>query len=289
MQDSTHVVQPSCTQGRLRSDNIPKGWAKDRLRSELMKALDILNIHQDREEECVVMLKLALEEIKGLKQAQDSMKQEIQDLKAKNGTFEQQLSEATEGSIKSQVETVTKECTTVVAAVAHQQRALEQLESLDRQRNLVFTGVAENKGGKEWEKDQADIEDILVEIQCPGVIPAKVMRLGKPREGGAPPRPLLVITNSITEAKIVLENAKRLKGSPKEDRKRVYIKRDQHPAILKEWKRLRDFARVEREAPVNVHCNIKVDYKKRAVTKDGEVICQFVSPFQRGLEVVPNT
>lgn len=166
-------------------------------------------------------------------------------------------------------------------AVAEQQRALEQLEGRDRERNLIFTGVAENKGGKHWEKDEADIEGILVEIQCPGVVPAKVMRLGKPREEGAPPRPMLVITNTITEAKTVLENARKLKQSTKDDRRKVYIKKDQHPAVRREWKRLHDYAKAEREAPANVQCTIRVDYKKRAVTKDGEVVCQFVSPFQR--------
>ena len=106
------------------------------------------------------------------------------------------------------------------------------------------------------------------------------MRLGKPREENEPPRPLLVITNSIIEAKVVLEYASKLKESTKEEHRKVYIKKDLHPAIRREWKRLRDHAKQEREAPANVGCVIKVDYKKRAVTKDGEVVCKFVSPFQ---------
>lgn len=85
---------------RLRSEHVSKGWGKDKLRAELVKALDILNIHQDREEECVAMLKQALKEIQGLKKVQVTMNKEIQDLKAENGTFKQQLSEASEESKK---------------------------------------------------------------------------------------------------------------------------------------------------------------------------------------------
>lgn len=177
--------------------------------------------------------------------------------------------------------TVKEQYSLVKTAVDLQQSALENLESKDRERNLIFTGVAENTGVKRWEKDAADIENILVEIQCPGVVPAKVVRLGKPRGEKEPPRPLLVITNTMTEAKTVLENAKKLKNSTKDNHKKVYIKKDQHPAIRREWKRLRNYAKAEREAPANVGCMIKVDYKKRAVTKDGEVICKFLSPFQQ--------
>ena len=61
---------------------------------------------------------------------------------------------------------------------------------------------------------------------------------------------------------------------------RVFIKRDQHPLIRKEWNRLREFAKKEKVAPINVGCLIKVDYEKKAVTRDGESICEFQSPFQ---------
>ena len=61
---------------------------------------------------------------------------------------------------------------------------------------------------------------------------------------------------------------------------RVYVKRDQHPLIRKEWNRLREFAKKENVAPMNVGFDIKVDYEKRAVTRNGEPILEFVSPFQ---------
>ena len=266
----------------MRSTDISSAWNKDRLKSELVKALDLLNIHQDREDECVAMLKQALMEMQDFKAKQEILVKEVRDLKAQNELFTQQIAEtsAESKSIQPQMATVTEQYGMVKTAVAQQQRALEHLENKDRERNLIVTGVPEKTGDKRWEEDAADIEDLLVEIECPGVVPAKVMRLGKPREENAPPRPLLVITNTITEAKLVLENAKKLKESTNDDHRKVYIKKDTHPAVRKEWKRLRDYAKLERSAPTNVGCIIRVDYKKRAVTKDGEVVCKFVSPFQ---------
>ena len=66
---------------------------------------------------------------------------------------------------------------------------------------------------------------------------------------------------------------------------RVFIKRDQHPLIRKEWNRLREFAKKEKAAPINVGCTIKVDYVKKAVTRDGDSILAFISPFR---DVGPN-
>lgn len=39
--------------------------------------------------------------------------------------------------------------------------------------------------------------------------------------------------------------------------------------------------KTERAAPANVQCTIRVDYPKRTVTRDGKVVCKFVSSFQQ--------
>ena len=61
---------------------------------------------------------------------------------------------------------------------------------------------------------------------------------------------------------------------------KVYIKKDEHPLVRKEWNRLRDYARTEKAAPINEGKVIKVDYQKKAVARDGEPILNFVSPFR---------
>ena len=60
----------------------------------------------------------------------------------------------------------------------------------------------------------------------------------------------------------------------------VYVKRDEHPLILQEWKRLCGVVRREKAAPINAGCLIKLDYQKKVVTRDGEIIQEFKSPFQ---------
>ena len=50
------------------------------------------------------------------------------------------------------------------------------------------------------------------------------------------------------------------------------MKKDVHPAIRKEWKRLRDVEAAEKVKPVNQGCTIQLDYKCREVNRDGVVI-----------------
>ena len=98
------------------------------------------------------------------------------------------------------------------------------------------------------------------------------------RDSPPPPRPLLVSLNTAGDVRTVLTKTYNLKD--KNEFRNVYIKRDEHPLVRKEWRRLREFARKERAAPINVEATIKIDYQKRAVTRNGESILDFVSPFR---------
>ena len=67
-----------------------------------------------------------------------------------------------------------------------------------------------------------------------------------------------------------------------EDRfKLIYIKPDEPIAIRKEWKRLRDAMKKEKEAPTNQGVVIKIDYKTRELLRDDTVIDKFRPPFQQ--------
>ena len=178
---------------------------------------------------------------------------------------------------------------TMKAAVAAQQKSLEDLHHDRRSKNLVITGVPEPEGPPvdARKEDQRTTESIFTTVGCPGVSPCHVTRLGKKREVPAPgadedrpppPRPLLVTFNSVTEVRSVMKETHKLKDH--EQYGRVFIKRDQHPLIRKEWNRLREFAKKEKAAPLNVGCTIRVDYEKKAVTRDGVSILEFVSPFR---------
>ena len=145
------------------------------------------------------------------------------------------------------------------ATVAAQQKTLENLQNDKRAKNLVITGVPEPTGTPSdiRKEDQATTEAIFTSVGCPGVAPCRVTRLGTKREvpsSGAdagrppPPRPLLVTLNSATEVRAVMNERHKLKDN--ELYGRVYVKRDQHPLIRKEWNRLCEFAKKERVAPL---------------------------------------
>ena len=67
-----------------------------------------------------------------------------------------------------------------------------------------------------------------------------------------------------------------------EDRfKTIYIKADEPLAVRREWKRLRDAMKKEKNAPTNVAVEIRIDYKTRKLLRDGTVIDEFKSPFPK--------
>ena len=182
---------------------------------------------------------------------------------------------------------------TIKATVAAQQKTLEDLQQEKRAKNVVITGVTEPTNGTLFEmrkKDEATVESIFAAVECPGVTACRVTRIGRRLDGNStprndaapesspPPRPLLVTFNSAADARAVTSSGHKLKQNNVFEK--VYLKKDEHPLIRKEWNRLRIFARKEKAAPINIGCTIKVDYKKKAVTRDGVTILEFVSPFR---------
>ena len=84
-------------------------------------------------------------------------------------------------------------------------------------------------------------------------------------------RPILAKAPSKEQRDKILENTKALREASPSYR-RIYVKKDVHPAIRKEWKRLRDVEAAEKAKPVNQGWTIQLDYKRREVTRDGVVI-----------------
>ena len=181
---------------------------------------------------------------------------------------------------------------TMKETVAAQQKTLENLQQDRRAKNLVITGVTEStcSGKDAMIADESLVGGILAAIDCDGICPSRVARLGKKRDDAIEnevstehqrppaPRPLLVSLNTATDVRAVLMKTNKLKDN--ENFSNVYVKRDEHPLIRQEWKRLRSIARKEKAAPINAACLIKLDYRKKAVTRDGEIIEEFVSPFR---------
>lgn len=95
-------------------------------------------------------------------------------------------------------------------------------------------------------------------------------RLGTEGDGGRKRPLLLTIRDKDTRSRI-LENARKLKEAG-ENFKRIYVKKDVHPGVRREWKRLREAEAREKERPENVGCVIRLDTRQRKLYRDDVVI-----------------
>ena len=69
----------------------------------------------------------------------------------------------------------------------------------------------------------------------------------------------------------ILDQAKNLK-TRSEPYSKIYVKKDVHPSVRKEWQRLRDAEKTERDRPENVGCVVRLDTRERKLYRDGCVI-----------------
>ena len=144
-----------------------------------------------------------------------------------------------------------KKLAPIEEAVRSHQRYLDHDDAWKRGMNVIITGVKEDTSD-----DVGKVKAIFQAADCGDVIPLKVKRLGIQGEENI--RPLLVVTDSVTIKKKILNNKKKLKQDG-EQYKSVYIKADETIAVRKDWRRLKDMLKKEKEEPMNKGCNIKID------------------------------
>ncbi len=114
----------------------------------------------------------------------------------------------------------------------------------------------------------------VVPLSC--LLCCKKKKKEKKKNGQAssgPPRvpPILVTLADKGQSATILNNARLLKGSS-DNHNRIYIKKDVHPSIRREWSRLREVEAAEKAKPENVGCVIRLDTRERRVYKDDTVI-----------------
>ena len=158
--------------------------------------------------------------------------------------------------------------------VAQQQTFAESLDARDRQCNLVITGVPEEGevlDGATTEK--AKYEKVLSKIGITDTdqidAPVVMSRMGT--RDNVRIRPILLKMPSKATREKILTNAKKLKEAGQAYAK-VYIRKDVHPATRREWKRLKDAEKSEKEKPENAASTISLDYKARVLLRDNVVI-----------------
>ena len=96
------------------------------------------------------------------------------------------------------------------------------------------------------------------------------LRLGKECTGddSARPRPILVTLEDFTKRRLILEKSKELKTATSItiedenlDLSKVFIKKDQHPFVRREWGRLHAVMKEEKSKPENAGFDINIDPK----------------------------
>ena len=161
--------------------------------------------------------------------------------------------------------------------IASQQRFLEVIDRKERETKLVITGEPdenESLEGATTEEDKLQKIWSNVGVTVEGVTH---WRLGKPN-GGERRRPILVTLPDKQLREKILDKAKNLKQANGEYQK-IYVKKDVHPSVRKEWKRLRDAEKSEKERPENVGRIIHFDAKERKLYRDGVVIDSWKQPY----------
>ena len=145
---------------------------------------------------------------------------------------------------------------------------MEQLDATNRSRNLVITGVCEDKSLEDVTDDHGKCALIFQKIGM-NEVEFEERRIGK--EDERKKRPLLVTFVSNRDRNQILNDAKKLKNEG-DNFKTIYVKKDTHPAIRKEWKRLFDAKEEEEKKAENAGVTITVDKRRRVLLKDGVII-----------------
>ena len=154
--------------------------------------------------------------------------------------------------------------------ISKQQQYLEAIDRKEREKNIVITGVPDENEALDGAISDGDklnkiwsIVGVNEEIQSHRRLGA--MGIDNRR------RPILLIVGNKEIRDRILEKARQLKQAGREYEK-IFIKKDVHPSIRKEWKRLHDAERAEKGRPENAGCVVRLDTKERKLYRDGVVI-----------------
>lgn len=191
-------------------------------------------------------------------------------------TDNQELKKRTNDN-ESEIQRLKEENQTLFKIVKNQQTFLETVDARERQLNAVITGLSEQPDALGMD-DRAKVDSILA-IVAPDTTSqvTEIKRLGE--QNGSRNRPIMATFASKKARDEATKNSKELddyKGPNKDIIvKKVYLKKDLHPAWRREHARLRKLAKDESKKPENQGIEVKYDFKQRVVTRAGQVIDRF--------------
>lgn len=105
-----------------------------------------------------------------------------------------------------------------------------------------------------------------------------IKRVGK-QKGNDSERPVLITFSRTEERNKVIEAAKNTKFQNSCTLKKIRVKKDVHPGIRKEWKRLTEVYEEESKKPENAGHTIEFDKKRRVILRDNMILDRFMPHF----------
>jgi len=173
-------------------------------------------------------------------------------------------------------------------SVQQHQLFLETLDYDKRKCNVILTGVPENQNLKEGEDiaatDHEKVSLILKSIGQAENLVESLSRLGKAPSGPenrTRDRPIKVTLLRATDRYEILSASKNLKNFKESNisLSKIYIKKDTHPGIRREIKRLQDVVAAERRKPENRGRNVRYEWRERVVKIDEHIIDTYQPTF----------
>ena len=157
--------------------------------------------------------------------------------------------------------------------IAKQQVFLERQDSKERECNLVILGIPEEN--ETLDGATSDTDKLKKVWDAAGILShaKSIRRIGK--HDGTKRRPILAVVDSKTDRDSALDKGKDLKSHGNEIYHKIYVKKDQHPSVRQEWRRLHTVFKTEKDQSSNQAGNIQFNFRERKVYKDGVVIDQW--------------
>ena len=214
---------------------------KDDLMALLDETMDENNI--------ITKLDVIIDELKNMKEKNESQDNEIKRL---------------EGVINDQTK-----------IIAEHQRFMEDLDSQKREKHLIVLSLTEKNDEDDEEKFLAILD--VIGVKRVDVAIESVERLGQINEEEVNRnRPLKITLGKRSMRDNILKNSKILKDQPEgSEFKKVFLKRDQHPEVRKEEKRLYEVFKAEKKKPENAEKEVIFNRRSRIVTVNNEEVDRF--------------
>ena len=156
-----------------------------------------------------------------------------------------------------------------------QQRFMESLDAEKRAKHLIILGLKEDGEGTDLEKFQDIIT--VIGLNPENIKAESIERLGT-RDENEPnrTRPIKISLEKSQMRYEILKKSNKLRDQAEGSiYRKIFLKKDVHPDIRAEEKRLYEVFKAERDKPENVGKEVLFDRKTRVVTVNADVVDRF--------------